>query len=716
MNSNKHIHTFFNINSKYTYVASICISSILSNLNKDYKISFYILSKDLKEEDKEKLQSLKHIKEYDIEFIEIDESVFTKKIESSQTHISFETNYRFLASSVKPNLDKCIYLDVDLIVLGDLSKLWEINIDEYYMAGVMDQLPLIWKEGFEKLPLAKDYLYVNTGVTVFNLKKWREDDIEKKLLEGFERYSSIIKYPDQDVLNISLQGKVKYLDLKYNAMPVQQYKNEKFYKQAFKDPFIVHWAGYRKPWIYAYVKYGNEFLKYAKKLPFYDEFMYKYTKLIDKECLQNYEDKFKTLYDLKPVFDNSINICSIFDWNYAPYFAVLLQSIIEHSSPDMNYDIVILYNNDISKTYMQKISSMIKQDNISLRFVDIYLFISEIKENYDFHIKGHFSESTYYRFLIPKLFKEYKKLIYIDTDTIALKDLKEFYAIDLDDKFLGVVRDTVILAQKYDTNTVEYIEKKLNLDSYENYFNAGVLLFDIAKCNSIDFLDLCLEKLKELEKPRIVDQCVLNSIMYKKVKFIPLRWNYLWNTNIKNRNLNIVFNDDFYEEFKDSFTNHYIIHYCDSFKPWNSPHLEKADIWWSYARKTPFYEEILYKNSPMPYKAGAVNIIQSHLSYKLGKEILSVKDNKLKILILPITIPWIYILHFTSKAFNNLLASSNGLIKPEPMHHYSDNHEAIRIKNHLTYRLGNTLVKHPFTFLFRISKVYKEWKREKNAK
>lgn len=108
---------------------------------------------------------------------------------------------------------------------------------------------------------------------------------------------------------------------------------------------------------------------------------------------------------------------------------------------------------------MQKISSMIKQDNISLRFVDIYLFISEIKENYDFHIKDHFSESTYYRFLIPKLFKEYKKLIYIDADTIALKDLKEFYAIDLDDKFLGVVRDTEISAQKYDTNTVEYIEK-----------------------------------------------------------------------------------------------------------------------------------------------------------------------------------------------------------------------------------------------------------------
>lgn len=242
------------------------------------------------------------------------------------------------------------------------------------------------------------------------------------------------------------------------------------------------------------------------------------------------------------------------------------------------------------------------------------------------------------------------------------------------------------------------------------------MLFDIAKCNSIDFLNLCLEKLKELEKPRIVDQCVLNSIMYKKVKFISLRWNYLWNTNIKNRNLNRVFNDDFYEEFKDSFKNYYIIHYCDSFKPWNSPHLEKADVWWSYARKTPFYEEILYKNSPMPYKAGAVNIIQSHLSYKLGKEILSVKNNKLKILLLPLSIPWTYILHFTSKAFNNLLANSNGLINPESMHHYSDNHEAIRIKNHLTYRLGNTLVKHPFTFLFRISKVYKEWKKEKGMR
>ncbi|MCW1562488.1 hypothetical protein OLS58_00140, partial [Campylobacter jejuni] len=79
------------------------------------------------------------------------------------------------------------------------------------------------------------------------------------------------------------------------------------------------------------------------------------------------------------------------------------------------------------------------------------------------------------------------------------------------------------------------------------------------------------------------------------------------------------------------------IHYCDYFKPWNSPHLPKADIWWHYARQTPFYEEILFKNITQNSLniiqnsiQGAVERVKAHLSYKLGKEILSVKENKLK--------------------------------------------------------------------------------------
>ena len=93
---------------------------------------------------------------------------------------------------------------------------------------------------------------------------------------------------------------------------------------------------------------------------------------------------------------------------------------------------------------------------------------------------------------------------------------------------------------------------------------------------------------------------------------------------------------------------------------------------------------------------------------------MSVKKNKAKILLLPLSLIFIYMAHLLSRLLNHLLAYSNASIKPEPMHHYNDYHQALRIKDkHLSYRLGNLLVKHPFTFIFRANKVYKEWKREK---
>ncbi|ECL3103884.1 hypothetical protein FSS56_03865 [Campylobacter coli] len=151
-------------------------------------------------------------------------------------------------------------------------------------------------------------------------------------------------------------------------------------------------------------------------------------------------------------------------------------------------------------------------------------------------------------------------------------------------------------------------------------------------------------------------------------------------------------------------------------------------MWWQYARQTPFYEEILFKNikdftfknlpssytnsiQAKPY--GAVEKIKTHLSYKLGNEILSAKENKLKVMVLPFTLIFISLKHKISNSIYKLMLNSNPNLKSLPLSHYSDYHEALKIQNYLSYKLGNLLVKHPFTFVFRVSRVYREWKKEK---
>ncbi|ECK7424007.1 glycosyltransferase family 8 protein [Campylobacter jejuni] len=271
----KNIHIFFTINDVYSGYLSACMISILDSLDRDYIPYFYIIDGGISEKNKNKLKFLNIGREFYVEFIAVNQDLFKNLPNSFQSHISNETNYRFLVSTIKPNLDKCIFLDVDLVAVGDISKLWEICIDDYYMAAVSDQAPLHSESWTLKLPLPYDYLYVNTGVTLINLKKWREDNIQELLFQNSAQYAEILQFPDQDTLNITLYKKIKYLSHIYNAMPVQTYYNEKQKQEAFSNPQIIHWAGYKKPWKFPDAPYAEMFWHYARQTPFYEEILFK---------------------------------------------------------------------------------------------------------------------------------------------------------------------------------------------------------------------------------------------------------------------------------------------------------------------------------------------------------------------------------------------------------------------------------------------------------
>lgn len=274
-NNQQEIHIFFTINDSYAGYLSTCIISILDNLNSKYSVCFYIIDGGISDYNKDKITSLKIDRDFSIQFIQIDQELFGHLPRSSQAHITKETNYRFLVSSLNFNLEKCIFLDVDLIAIGDISKLWETDIDDFYIAAVIDQAPLKENSWVKDLPLPDNYLYVNTGVTIINCKKWREDNIEKKLFAVSKRYSKILKFPDQDTLNIVLHKKIKYLSPIYNVMPVQNYFDEDQKNEAFANPQIIHWAGFKKPWKYPNVMYAEKFWHYAFKTEFYEEILFK---------------------------------------------------------------------------------------------------------------------------------------------------------------------------------------------------------------------------------------------------------------------------------------------------------------------------------------------------------------------------------------------------------------------------------------------------------
>ena len=135
----KYMNICLSCDNNYAQYAGVVIASILLNSNNDYHLNFYILDGNIEQENKNKIDKLKEIKDFNLKFVPIDENLFDvyKKI-GTHSYISLSTYYRLKLPSLLPDVDKVLYLDCDVIVNSDLSKLFENDISDYYAAGVKD--------------------------------------------------------------------------------------------------------------------------------------------------------------------------------------------------------------------------------------------------------------------------------------------------------------------------------------------------------------------------------------------------------------------------------------------------------------------------------------------------------------------------------------------------------------------------------------------------
>lgn len=315
--------------------------------------------------------------------------------------------------------------------------------------------------------------------------------------------------------------------------------------------------------------------------------------------------KTEILKNVEKIWDNSVVACFISDHNYVPYLGVAIYSLISHSDPKNYYDIVILGEN-LQANDMKKIEELANDyTNISIRFVDINLYVDESLRKM-MHINSHFTISTYYRFFLPTIFVNYDKILFLDSDIVILSDIAELYHVDLSDNILGAATDTEFMRLLYrdirsgDLEWFKYVKEVLKCDEPFEYFQAGVLLFNLNQMRKACFTDKCLEVLKEVRKPRFLDQCILNSVIQRynfKRKKIELKWNLEWHVKISGSDLSADIPSKFASEYENAEREIKILHYSGGRKPWKYPGLILADLFWKYARETVFFEQIVFNNS-----------------------------------------------------------------------------------------------------------------------
>lgn len=298
----------------------------------------------------------------------------------------------------------------------------------------------------------------------------------------------------------------------------------------------------------------------------------------------------------RPKFETK-NVPVIFSCSdfFVPYVAGTLQSLVDHTTDEHNYDLIFLHTG-IEKYNQKLLLSMVSgKENISIRFINI----ASIVQAHHFIANNHVSVETFYRLFANQLLKYYEKIVYLDSDLILLRDVAELYEIDLGNHLLAATVDADHAGEYCGAipGTKKYCDKVLKLKDPFQYFQAGVMVFNIRELNR-RFKPNELIEYAEKQEYMYVDQDVLNVKCEGRVHFLDMRWNVMTDCNrfrmdgiIKKAPKSI------YDTYMESRKDPYIIHYAGVEKPWNSPVSDFADIYWSYIRKTPFYEAVLWRMS-----------------------------------------------------------------------------------------------------------------------
>lgn len=257
--------------NNYLQHLGVAIASILKNTQTKKTIDIYLLnSGKIKKKDIKKIKQVTKIKEnVNLYPVKIDKQIFDNFFMLPNSHFALATYYRFIIPSMLNNLSKLIYLDCDLVVKDDIENLYNIDLDDYYVAGVQD---LIGRCNQQRLKLDKTNYYINAGVLLMNLEKMRKEDVSNKLIKCSIEKKDEIYWLDQDILNIVMEGKIKYLDLAWNLQyfyPGEKVDYEpEVFKKALENPKIIHFIGHIKPWdILSNRPNEKEYFKYLKYTP-----------------------------------------------------------------------------------------------------------------------------------------------------------------------------------------------------------------------------------------------------------------------------------------------------------------------------------------------------------------------------------------------------------------------------------------------------------------
>lgn len=258
------------------------------------------------------------------------------------------------------------------------------------------------------------------------------------------------------------------------------------------------------------------------------------------------------------------------DDNYVPYLTVAMRSLIEHTSSQNIYRVIIL-TSSMNKENREKIKNM-ETSNVKISFEDVSKSLEKINNELKLRLRDYYSIAIFYRLFIPSLFTLYEKAIYLDADMVILDDIANLYNMDMGNNLLMATTDMVVNESE---SFCRYSEVALGLEP-KNYINSGMLVMNLREMRKEKieqkFIYLLLKYNMEVIAP---DQDYLNLLCKGRIKYIDEHWDKMadYGKDIPEENVKIV-------------------HYNMMRKPWHYEDVAYSNVFWKYAKKTDYYDSL----------------------------------------------------------------------------------------------------------------------------
>lgn len=261
--------------------------------------------------------------------------------------------------------------------------------------------------------------------------------------------------------------------------------------------------------------------------------------------------------------------------DFSPYAACTITSLIKHANPNRYYRIIILHDGMSFHNYFHLRRLVTRNCEIQFHKISHNLYLRAIIKHCSKKTgSGDFFSSAvyFYRSFIARLYPQYEKAIYIDSDTILTGDIAGLFDINMgEENMVGAMVDPKV------SDVPEfraYVENALDIPASE-YVNSGVLLLDLKKLRKMHYLTRMINIINKYDPSLVApDQDYLNVICRGKIYHLNPKWNAQPTKEGAPKGAKLVH----FNLFK---------------KPWQCDGVDGEELFWKAAKDSGYYSELM---------------------------------------------------------------------------------------------------------------------------